>query len=376
MTESKDSEESAEEENRAIPELFKTDIASRTILSSSERSMPGGFFCRAPGARRVPSRSFLLTYFQRRRMISRMKTRDIEGCSSAQARGLRVGRIPAFAAILVVALGAGLFSQYDVPFVPTPHEVVAEMLRMVDLKESDILYDLGCGDGRIVIAAVKQYGVKKATGIDIDPERIAESRANAKSAGVSDKVRFIQQDLFEADFSDATVVTLYLLTSVNLRLRPKLLSDLQPGTRVVSHYFEMGDWEPENSSRVSATYDDHGVYFWIIPANITGVWDWTMTGPSESEKITMDVKQRFQQFWGKAEAAGAEFTLMDTRLKGADVEFVLKRDTQDGVSLLTLKGVADGDVIEGTVSVSKTGEASRQPWKAVRRPDTKVSIVE
>lgn len=308
-------------------------------------------------------------------MISHMKTCPNTSHPSARARGLRAAKVPAFSAILVVALGASLFSQYDVPFVPTPHEVVDEMLRMAGVKKGDILYDLGCGDGRIVIKAAKTFGIK-GTGIDIDPERIAESLANAESAGVSNMVRFLNQDLFEADFSDATVVTLYLLTSVNLRLRPKLLRELQPGARVVSHYFEMGDWEPEQSAEVSATYDDHGVYFWIIPANITGVWDWTMVGPAGSQKTTLDVKQRFQKFWGTAETSGGQLTLMDPQMKGADVRFVLRHDTPAGVALHTFEGVAKGDVIEGTVTISGVGAKSKQPWKAVRRPDTKVSIVE
>ena len=137
---------------------------------------------------------------------------------------------------------------FDVPFVPTPPEVVDEMLRLAGVRAGDILYDLGCGDGRIVIAAAKRFGIK-AAGIDIDPVRIAESNENAAEAGLAGKVRFVQQDIFEADFRDATVVTMYLLNSVNVRLRPKLLAELKPGTRLVSHSFDMGDWRPDKTSR-------------------------------------------------------------------------------------------------------------------------------
>ena len=132
----------------------------------------------------------------------------------------------------------------DVIYVPTPQDVVEEMLRIADVKQSDVLYDLGCGDGRIVMTAAQKYGVR-GTGIDIDPQRIQEANENARKAGVTHLVRFLNQDLFESDFSDATVVTLYLLTSLNLKLRPKLMRELKPGTRIVSHVFDLGDWEPE-----------------------------------------------------------------------------------------------------------------------------------
>ena len=148
----------------------------------------------------------------------------------------------------------------DVIFVPTPNEVVDKMLEMAKVTPKDIVYDLGCGDGRIVITAAQKYGVR-AVGIDIDPKRISEATANARAAKVTDKVRFIEGDLFEADISEATVVTLYLLTRLNEKLKPKLLKELQPGTRVVSHAFDMGDWVPEQKAQVAAST----VYLWRIP---------------------------------------------------------------------------------------------------------------
>jgi precorrin-6B methylase 2 len=153
----------------------------------------------------------------------------------------------------------------DVIYVPTPTEVVAEMLRLANVGPNDVLYDLGSGDGRIVIAAVRDFGVKRATGIDINPERIREANANAAAAKVTDRVRFLNEDLFEADFRDATVVTLYLLPSLNLKLLPKLLSDLKPGTRIVSHDFDMGTWKAAESIYVDSRY----VHFWTIPAKGT-----------------------------------------------------------------------------------------------------------
>lgn len=149
----------------------------------------------------------------------------------------------------------------DVIFVPTPHEVVDAMLDMADVKDGDVLYDLGSGDGRIPIAAVKRANLKKAVGIDIDPQRIEEANAAAKSAGVTDKVQYRQADLFTSDFSDATVITLYLLDSLNEKLRPKLLAELKPGTRIVSHAFRMGDWEPQETRQVGGSM----VYMWTVP---------------------------------------------------------------------------------------------------------------
>jgi len=149
----------------------------------------------------------------------------------------------------------------DVIFVPTPAEVVDAMLKLAKVSSSDVVYDLGSGDGRIPIAAAKTYGAR-AVGIDIDPERVREATQNAKSNGVSDKVTFLNEDLFTADISQATVVTLYLLPSLNLKLAGKLMKDLKPGTRVVSHAFDMGDWKPQQTMNVSG----RSIYLWTIPA--------------------------------------------------------------------------------------------------------------
>ena len=151
--------------------------------------------------------------------------------------------------------------QPDVIYVPTPQEVVEDMLRLANVRKGDVLYDLGSGDGRIAITAAKRYGVR-ATGIDIDPQRIQEANANAKKAGVTNLVQFRQEDLFKADFKDATVITLYLLPDLNVRLRPRLLEELKPGTRIVSHQFDMGTWKPDKKLESNG----RTVYFWTIPA--------------------------------------------------------------------------------------------------------------
>jgi len=148
----------------------------------------------------------------------------------------------------------------DVPYVPTPPEVVEAMLKLGGVKSGDILYDLGCGDGRIVVMAVQKFGAQIGTGVDLNPVRIKEALENARQAGVSDKTRFIEKNLFDADIHDATVVTLYLLPEVNLRLRPKLLNDLKVGTRIVSHQFDMGDWQPEKKIQL----DWRTIYLWTV----------------------------------------------------------------------------------------------------------------
>jgi SAM-dependent methyltransferase len=151
----------------------------------------------------------------------------------------------------------------DVVWVPSAPEVIAAMMEAAKVGSGDVVYDLGCGEGEIVIAAAKLYGAR-GVGVDLDPERIRNARANAASAGVTDRVTFIEQDLFKTDVSPATVVTLYLLPELNERLRPKLLSELRPGSRIVSHDFGMGDWAPERTITVPLSRD-HRVLLWRVP---------------------------------------------------------------------------------------------------------------
>ena len=155
----------------------------------------------------------------------------------------------------------------DILFVPSPEKVVEEMLAMAKVTKDDVVYDLGSGDGRIVITAAKRFGAR-GVGIDIDPQRINEARQNAQEAEVQDRVKFLEQDLFESDFKDANVIALYLLTSLNLRLRPKIFEQVRPGTRIVAHAFAMGDWWPDAHQVVEGS----NVYFWVVPANISGQW--------------------------------------------------------------------------------------------------------
>ncbi len=155
----------------------------------------------------------------------------------------------------------------DVPYVPTTEQAVDAMLKLADVKKTDVVYDLGCGDGRIVIAAAKNFGAR-GVGIDINPVRIMEAKENARKAGIENLVRFEENDLFQADIHEASVVTLFLLSTVNLKLRPKLLQDLKPGTRVVSNTFDMGDWKPDREANVEGAdgyYLSRKLYLWTVP---------------------------------------------------------------------------------------------------------------
>jgi cyclopropane fatty-acyl-phospholipid synthase-like methyltransferase len=173
--------------------------------------------------------------------------------------------LPVFAVLLACLCAAQVREPKrapEVPYVPTKPEVVNTMLKLAAVTKDDVVYDLGCGDGRIVISAAKDFGAR-GVGIDINPERISEARMNARQSGVEDRVRFEENDLFDADIHEASVVTLYLLPAVNLRLRPKLLKELKPGTRIVSHSFDMGDWKPEQEEKV----DGQWIYRWTVPAS-------------------------------------------------------------------------------------------------------------
>ncbi|MDH1265140.1 50S ribosomal protein L11 methyltransferase [Pseudomonas sp. GD03944] len=200
----------------------------------------------------------------------------------------------------------------DVPYVPTPQPVVAHMLEMADVGPDDYVIDLGSGDGRIAIAAVKDRGAKAAYGIDLNPERVREATQNAEAAGVADKVTFEQGDLFKKDIADADVLTMYLLSTVNMRLRPVILDTLKPGTRVVSHAFNMEDWEPDATAVVGGSL----VYLWVVPAKVTGKW----TIEADGQTYQVELSQNFQQVTGSVDGQPER---LSGRLEGSELYFTL-----------------------------------------------------
>ncbi len=233
------------------------------------------------------------------------------------------------ASILTSAAVAQQEPRLDVIYVPTPQDVVDRMLEMAEVKAGDFMIDFGCGDGGMVVTAAKRGA--RGYGVDINPVRIKEANENAKKAGVTDKVEFKIANLFEEDLSKADVMAMYLLTDINIRLRPKILDTMKPGSRIVSHAFDMGDWEPDQRDTVSGK----SVYFWIVPAKVGGKWV-VEGGP----KMTLDLSQQYQMVGGKAEIDGKTADVTGGRLKGAEITF-----TVDGK---TYTGKVNGNVIEGT----------------------------
>lgn len=215
----------------------------------------------------------------------------------------------------------------DVPYVPTPNNVVDAMLQMGAVGKDDFLVDLGSGDGRISIRAATRFGTR-GFGVDIDDSLVQMARAEAQKQGVSDKVAFEARDLFNTDISRATVVTAYLLHGVNLRLRPMLFEQLRPGTRIVTHDFDFGDWSPDRKLTIDVPDKPYGeprsdIMLWVMPANAAGTWQWSLSGPSGEIRYQAQVTQRFQMPKIRVTAQGRELTAGEVRLSGTMLSFML-----------------------------------------------------
>jgi SAM-dependent methyltransferase len=253
-------------------------------------------------------------------------------------------------------------NKLDVPYEPSSEEVVRAMLEIAKVDKNDLVYDLGCGDGRIVIAAAQKAGAR-GVGVDLDPERIKESLENARKANVTDRVQFFQQDLFQTEIGKATVVMLYLWPEVNLKLRPKLFRELKPGTRIVSHSHDMGSWEPDQTITAS---DGHKVHFWVVPANVTGAWEWDM--PGEKERYVLKLIQQFQKVSGALQLGSDEFPVKNLELRGNRLQFTVERFFKGQKQTLCFIGHVLGHLIEGTAEEMNRGPQGRQSWKAKRNP--------
>ena len=257
--------------------------------------------------------------------------------------------------------------QPDVHFVPTDTTKVREMLTAATVSPGDLVYDLGCGDGRFVIAAVKKFKARRGVCVDIDPARIKESQSNADTAGVRNKIEFVEGDLFEQDLSKATVITLYLLPSLNERLRPKLFREVRPGTRIVSNAFDMGDWKADRTMTVKTNSGMQSyAYLWIMPADVSGQWRLTTQGGSANEH-TLDVKQKYQEVSGTATAGGKATPLGNLTVKGQQVSFTLGEGAD--------RAEYTGKVTDGKASGTAKGKGGSFGWTAERtqpgeRPDT------
>lgn len=245
------------------------------------------------------------------------------------------------------------------PYVTSPDYVVDKMLDLGQVGPGDYVVDLGSGDGRIVIAAAQRgaFGL----GVDIDPELVRKSRDRAAEAGVEDRVMFLEQDLFETDISKASVVTMYLLQSLNLKLRPRLLEELRPGTRVVSHNYHLGDWQPD--AEVEFSQSDgvpwSVVYAWVVPADVAGTWRWQVDG----NRFRWGVEQQFQKLFTRIELDGTPLTPANVELNGRRIGFT----TEHEGTRYIFTGRAEGDRIDGIVKVHSDGQRRVHEWLAERR---------
>jgi SAM-dependent methyltransferase len=260
--------------------------------------------------------------------------------------------LAALAALLVgCAELRARFPGPDVLFIATPEGVSVEMLRLAAVTPQDVVYDLGSGDGRVVVAAARDFGAR-AVGVEIDPELVKQSRDAAYGAGVTERATFLWQDLFATDLRGATVATLYLRDDVNLRLRPKLLRELAPGSRVVSHDFDMGDWRPDRVQRVRGPARDHTLYLWVVPADVAGVWH-ARLGEREAR---LELVQRYQTLSGTLSLDGRVQAIADGRVTGDRIAFT--------AGPLSFSGRLAGDVIEGRAGEGTA--ATALAWTARR----------
>jgi len=256
----------------------------------------------------------------------------------------------------------------DVVYVPTPQIVVEEMLRTAKVGPKDFVIDLGSGDGRMVITAAKKFGAR-GFGVDLDPVLLKQSNENAQREGVADRARFIEQNLFEADLSQATVITSYLLPEMNEKLRPKIIS-LRPGTRVVAHDYHMGEWHPDGHQSLDVPGKTVGqpgkshIYLWIVPAKIAGHWQSQLAAGTQPANWEFDFEQRFQMFDGVALSGGRKITLRVPKLEGDQLSFQFFIKPGDNSTRHEFKGTVKGELIDGTLRLGAGAAQKQVPWSA------------
>jgi len=243
----------------------------------------------------------------------------------------------------------------DVIWVPTPDDVVERMLRMAQVTANDYVIDLGAGDGKIAIMAAKKFGAR-AMGIEYDPDMARHAQRNIAMAGVTGKARIVQGDIFASDFTQATVLTMYLLPALNLKLRPQILN-MRPGTRVVSHSFNMDDWEPDESSSM----EGRRAYFWVVPASVGGTWTLELSGGGVAERLEMALEQRYQKIEGTVAIRAGLGGLREPRLTGFQIAFAYVDD--HGVRR-DFSGRVSGARMEGGFRADNGSEGR---WTAIRK---------
>ena len=256
----------------------------------------------------------------------------------------------------------------DVVYVPTPQNVVEAMLDLAKVGPGDTLIDLGSGDGRVIVTAAKKYGAR-GTGVDLDRYLLKVANGNAQKEGVADRARFVEQNLFETDLTPATVITSYLLPEMNLKLRPKILA-LKPGTRVIAHDYDMGNWPPDVERVVDAPGKTVGspgksyVFLYVVPAKVAGTWKSAVMRGRESVPVEFSFDQQFQYASGTARSGKREAAVEEFKVAGDHVEFAAKLPVQGAAVDYRFAGTVKGDRIEGTVSTGQGSAQRQQPWTA------------
>lgn len=247
---------------------------------------------------------------------------------------------------------------HDAPYVPSPVATVDEMLRLADVGPGDVVYDLGAGDGRVVIAAAAKFGAR-GVGVERDPRLVAQARRNAMQAGVAERVRFLQQDLFATDLSGASVVALYLSPNFNEKLRPSLLA-LAPGTRIVSHSSGMGDWRPDRRTAIRKD-----VLLWVVPANVAGRWRATLDLVPRPRALELELAQRYQEVSAQARLDGAPVQVWEARLQADRLSFVIVEQAGAREEAgLYFEGRVAGRIIEGKLARGVGSARELLAWRA------------
>jgi SAM-dependent methyltransferase len=267
----------------------------------------------------------------------------------------------ALLALLLVGCGA---RGPDVIYLPSASDVVTRMLEVARVGPDDVVYDLGCGDGRIVIAAARDRGARGVC-VDIDPSLIARSRRSADTAGVANRIEFRHADMFDTDLRSATVVALYLSPSLNVRLRPKLFREVRPGTWIVSHNFDMGDWKPDSVVRVTwPAGTTSTVQAWRLPADVAGTWELVVPGDTGDRHFRVRFSQHYQQVSGTASEEGRTVAVGGALLAGDSLEFQLSGKAGDRPDHLRFAGVVSGAEMTGIVRSASDTVGAR--WRAIR----------
>ncbi len=292
----------------------------------------------------------------------------IFGMAVPRAGGVAAVLCGAFLVSGMLATPAYAQDYGEVPYVPTPQNVVDRMLEVAKVGPKDYVIDLGSGDGRMIITAAKKRGAR-GFGVDLDKNLVDRANRLAAKAGVADRAKFYDRDLFETDFSRASVVTIYLLPEVNLMVRPKLLATLKPGTRIVSHDYDMGEWTPDLALTLDApgkpVWRDNKskVFYWVVPAKASGKWRWQLAGEGKPQTFELALNQMFQNLEGTLSVDGQKIAIEEAGLNGTQISFSATLSQNGAPVRLTFTGRIAGDAIKGQARIMRAQRLKNWPGK-------------